>query len=160
MIVIGVDPGYAGAAVAVEEGRVRAYLDCPVFVPEKGKGKKSVNAAEVARWFRKFDPRTTYVVVEHVGAMPTDGAARAFAFGEGFGIYRGVLASLEIPISLVRPGVWKRALRLSADKTLSRRRATDEFPGDAQLFVRVKDDGRAEGALLTLYYKRLLEGRL
>lgn len=152
MIVIGVDPGLSGAAVAVEEGRVRAYLDCPVFKPAKGKGKNSVNAAGLAAWFRKFNPRHTHVIVEGVGARPLDGPSRAFVFGEGFGIIRGVLASLEFPHSFVRPGVWKRALRLSDDKALSRRRATELFPESAELFVRALDDGRAEAALLTIYH--------
>jgi crossover junction endodeoxyribonuclease RuvC len=42
-------------------------------------------------------------------------------------------------------------MHLSADKGESRRRATQLFPDYADQWTRVKDDGRAEAALLAFY---------
>jgi hypothetical protein len=52
----------------------------------------------------------------------------------------------------VSPAKWKKALGLSADKGASRRRAIELWPERAQWFARVKDDGRAEAALIAYWW--------
>jgi hypothetical protein len=47
-------------------------------------------------------------VVERVHAMPRDGSASAFAFGENFGALQGVLAALGIPYRFVTPQAWQK----------------------------------------------------
>ncbi len=74
-----------------------------------------------------------------------------FNFGRGYGQIEGVLAALEIPVTLVTPQVWKRSLSVPADKSASRARAAQLWPGLAGTFSRVRDDGRAEAALIGLY---------
>jgi crossover junction endodeoxyribonuclease RuvC len=46
---------------------------------------------------------------------------------------------------------WKRAMQVPSDKGACRMRAMQTFPGHSDLFRRVKDDGRAEAALLGFY---------
>jgi crossover junction endodeoxyribonuclease RuvC len=61
------------------------------------------------------------------------------------------LAIYQIPHQLVTAAKWKKYFNLSQDKGISRRLASERFPHDAEQFSRVKDDGRAEAALLALY---------
>ncbi|XP_060665649.1 uncharacterized protein LOC132797913 [Drosophila nasuta] len=58
-----------------------------------------------------------------------------------------LLASL----STVTPAVWKKATGCPADKGGARARAMQLFPTAADQFKRVKDDGRAEAALIGVY---------
>lgn len=75
----------------------------------------------------------------------------------GDGIAEGVVAGAGWPLTYVSPAKWKRDLRLSADKGASRRRAIELWPSWAELFARVKDDGRAEAALIAHWW--LTKGR-
>ena len=55
------------------------------------------------------------------------------------------------------PASWKKHFKLSKDKGVSRATASQRFPQNAELFKRVKDDGRAEAALIALYgYEKLI----
>ena len=51
------------------------------------------------------------------------------------------------------------ALGLSADKGVSRRRAIELWPDHRKAFERVKDDGRAEAALLAWWWWKREAGR-
>jgi hypothetical protein len=50
------------------------------------------------------------------------------------------------------PAAWKKVLNLSKDKEQSRKMAIERWPAHAASFSRVKDEGRAEAALLGLAY--------
>jgi len=67
----------------------------------------------------------------------------------GFGVWLGLLGSLGLAHTHVRPGVWKRSLGFSKDKEAARLRAMQLFPG-ADL-RRKRDHGRAEALLLAWY---------
>jgi hypothetical protein len=82
------------------------------------------------------------------------GATSAFAFGRGLGVIEGALASFERPTTMVRPQVWTKALGVGSDKGAHRLAAQRLWPADAQVFNRVKDDGRADAALLAHWYLR------
>lgn len=100
-------------------------------------------AHELRSW---YDVRTCYM--EAVSSSPQMGVSSAFAFGEGFGIVKGVLAALGVPLVLVPPAKWKRDLGLNQSKDGSRAKAIARWPGHSNEFKRVKDDGRAEAALI------------
>jgi len=74
-----------------------------------------------------------------------------FRFGQGYGAIQMALAGHKIPTRLVTPSKWKSHFGLSRDKGVSRGLAMQRFPEQAQMFSRVKDDGRAEAALIALY---------
>ena len=52
---------------------------------------------------------------------------------------------------LVSPQTWKRLFQLGADKRECRVTATRLFPLNVTDFCRVRDDGRAEAALIALF---------
>lgn len=141
MITLGIDPGATGAVAGLDElGRLVWVRDMPyadgfVLGPVladlvlKGSGRR-------VAW------------VERAQAYPGQGGSSGFKYGTGFGVILGVLGALNIPLELVAPSVWKRAAGLSSDKGASRRKACELWPDHAELFERVKDDGRAEAALI------------
>ena len=150
---LGVDPGIHGAiAVLQENGRLIDVFDMPITKVKVGAGFKTRIVA--ARLQEILAPYTDSVGwVERVSARPGQGVSSVFAFGEAYGLVRGVLAGLCIPTHTVAPAVWKKALRLGSNKESSRLMAMEIWPEDARVFKRVKDDGRAEAALLALYGK-------
>lgn len=140
-LTIGIDPGQTGAIAAVNQiGDLFDAWDMPVI-------DKDVNPALVADLIKQVC-NVERVVVENVHSMPKQGVASSFKFGKSFGIVLGVVAALGCPVELVTPTTWKRAMKVTADKETSRRRAIELWPGQAQLFARKKDNGRAEAALL------------
>jgi crossover junction endodeoxyribonuclease RuvC len=88
------------------------------------------------------------VVLEKVGGMTGQSASAAFTFGYGAGIVEGVLAAMRLPIALVTPQAWKRSAGIATDKGAAREAAMRLWPAHASRFARVKDDGRAEAALI------------
>ena len=69
--------------------------------------------------------------------------------GFGYGLWIGILATLEIPYTTVRPAQWKKAFSLGKDKEASRLRAMQLYPGaDPRL---KKHHDRAEALLLASY---------
>ena len=80
--------------------------------------------------------------------MPKQGVASTWTFAEGYGVVLGVLGALQVPVRLVTPRTWKEAAGLGKDKNASRQRAVELWPHCSLLFARVKDDGRAEAALI------------
>lgn len=140
-VVIGIDPGVSGAVAAVD-----AATGALVWVEDMPALDKHVNAAALADLLE--GEVIVAAAVEAVHAMPKQGVTSSFNFGRSYGVVLGVLAALDAPVVHVRPTVWKRALGLNADKSASRRLATETWPAHARQFTRVKDDGRAEAALI------------
>lgn len=150
---IGVDPGASGAVAILEpDGKLVQVFDMPVVeVVSGGKAKRRVSAEMLASELRLYNVHTTIAVVEQVGAMPGQGVTSMFAFGQSFGMVLGVLAGLAIPTVTVSPATWKKALKLNAGKDGARAKAAQLWPSHASEFKRVKDDGRAEAALIAYW---------
>jgi crossover junction endodeoxyribonuclease RuvC len=147
--IIGIDPGLLGAIAHIYDGVVTTH-DMPIFTITKGKNiRREVDGVQLAMIIVGHQPEQ--VIVEKVSAMPGQGVTSMFNFGRSFGVVEGVVAALQIPITYVTPQRWKSALRLSSDKGESRRLATQLWPQHADQWSRVKDDGRAEAALLAHY---------
>ena len=147
--VIGVDPGLSGAIaiIDVRGGLVDAW-DMPTVEIKVGKAMKRRVAPEViAAELRTYAPHAI-AYIEKVSAMPGQGVSSMFAFGEAYGLVRGVLAGMGIPCTTVTPAVWTKAMRVAAGKDGSRQRAMELWPDKATLFKRVKDDGRADASLI------------
>lgn len=151
--IIGIDPGASGAvAILQENGSLVQVFDMPtVQILVGGKNKNRISPEMLAAEIRLYKVHATKAYIEQVSAMPGQGVTSMFSFGESFGLARGVLAGLGIPCELVTPAKWKRDLRLSAGKDISRARAASLWPEQAQEFKRVKDDGKAEAALIAYW---------
>ena len=147
--IIGIDPGAAGAVAILENGRLTQVFDMPVVeMTVGGKAKRRVAPELLASELRLYNLADTVAVVEQVGAMPGQGVTSMFAFGQAYGLVLGVLAGLWIPTTTVTPATWKKALKLNTGKDGARAKAAQLWPAQADQFKRVKDDGRAEAALL------------
>ena len=143
-VILGVDPGASGALAWVSgDGHLIEVADMPVV---DVRGKKRVSAADLrALMLRRV---VTRVVIEGVGAMPRQGLGSTFVFGYGAGMIEGVATGLAIPVEIVHAATWKRRAGVPADKGAARQMASRMWPGACERFRRVKDDGRAEAALL------------
>lgn len=151
--IIGIDPGAAGAVAILErDGSLVQVFDMPaVEVTVGGKAKRRISPEMLAAELRLYNVHATCAYIEQVGAMPGQGVSSMFAFGEAYGLAKGVLAGLGIPVQSVTPGRWKRALQLNAGKDAARAKAAATWPQQAGEFRRVKDDGKAEAALIALW---------
>jgi crossover junction endodeoxyribonuclease RuvC len=150
MKVIGIDPGITGAIAVFSEGRLIYVQDLPTIEVVVAKGtRKRQNAAALADLIFVSGP--DHIYLEEVSTRPGEGAVGAFSFGRGFGQIEGIMAGLNIPYTLVRPQKWKTKLGVPADKGGARMIASRLFPDFAEQFARVKDDGRAEAAMIALY---------
>lgn len=150
--IIGIDPGAKGAISILDRraGLVDA-IDMPTVEVKIGKAMKHrVSPEAIASELRAYAP-TAIAVIERVGAMPGQGVTSMFAFGEAYGLVRGVLAGMSIPCTQVQPAVWAKQMRVAQGKDGSRQRAMELFPSHAHLFKRVKDDGRADAALIAAW---------
>ncbi len=150
-MILGIDPGLSGAiALLSPEGNVLAIEDMPTIeVVINGKKRRNMPPVALANTIRILAPQKAFL--ENVGVRPGEGAVGAFSFGRNLGQIEGVLAALRIPTTLVHPATWKRRMNIPADKGGARMKAMALFPDKADLFKRVKDDGRAESALLAYY---------
>lgn len=148
--IIGIDPGASGAIAILEaNGKFVQVFDMPaVEVTVGGKLKRRVSPEMLAAELKLYANQGARACIEQVGAMPGQGVSSMFAFGESFGLAKGVLAGLGIPVTTVTPGKWKKALQLNSGKDGSRAKAAQLWPLNAGEFKRVKDDGRAEAALI------------
>ena len=148
--IIGVDPGASGAVAILErDGQLVHVFEMPsVELIVNNKAKRRISPEMLAADLRLYAVKATIAYVEQVNAMPGQGVTSMFAFGQAFGIVQGVLAGLAIPAQLVPPSKWKKWQNLSPSKDASRAKAAAIWPDMAGEFRRVKDDGKAEAALI------------
>jgi crossover junction endodeoxyribonuclease RuvC len=154
MIVLGIDIGVCGAIAIINplaKGSmfIEVVHDMPVL-RDGPAGRRAINAPLLAQVI--YASHAEHAYVEHVGARPGEGAVGAFAFGRARGIIEGVLAAAGVPCTFITPPAWKRVIGLPAgrDKSASRGEAIRRWPARAELFARVRDDGRAEACLIAL----------
>ena len=148
MKVAGIDPGLSGAVCIfdVDKG-ILTILDMPTVEVKSGKTmKRRLSEPMLAELLRPHE--IDHVALEQVGAMPKQGVASTFNFGQTYGAIRGVLAGLRIPVTMVNPAKWTRDMKVTGGKDANRQRAAQLFPAYAASFSRAKDDGRADAALL------------
>ena len=151
-MILGIDIGVAGAiALLTDAGDLLDIFDMPTL-DDGPKGRRAVNGPLLAELIAKTHAKHAYV--ELVGSRPGEGSVGAFAFGRSRGVVEGVLAALSIPVTLIAPPSWKRAVGLPVGKEkakdASRSEAVRRWPQHALLFKRQKDDGRAEAALIAI----------
>lgn len=149
-MIIGVDPGLHGAVAIYRSDKDFGVFDMPTFeLVRNGKKKHELDPHTLARLLTPYRLATAWL--EQVNSMPGQGVSSVFSFGKSYGIVIGVLATLGIPYNFVTPQVWKKAMQVPAAKDAARARASQLLPLHANKWNRVKDDGRAESALIALY---------
>lgn len=149
--ILGIDPGASGALVCLcTDTQKLEIFDTPTVTIKRGTRQvRQVNAYLLTEIVREL--RADRAVVEAVHAMPGQGVSSMFAFGRALGVIEGVLAGLNVPITLVPPAEWTKVMRVKGGKDGARNRAMEIYPLYAGQFARVKDDGRADATLLATY---------
>ena len=168
MIYIGIDPGLSGA-VGIIGGRELPHFpetvtvfDTPTVLVEGEKTKRKYLVPSMCRLLVPYAKRNDVLaVLENVHSMPSQGVSSSFCFGEGKGMWEGILAALEIPVELVSPQRWKKAIMADQgkEKSAARFKAMALFPSLADQLKLVKHDGRAEALLMAEYARRLRSGK-
>lgn len=151
MRILGVDGGLAGAAALVHTMPPhRPDLRDVIDIPTSGeKAKRRVDAAAFIAWLRDVRPDVAFI--ERAQAMPQQGSSSGFIYGRAIGYIECCVISLNIPVTFVEAGVWKRAFKLGRDKENARQLALHRFPAAASFFSRKLDHNRAEAALIALH---------
>ena len=158
MIKIGIDPGISGAIAVLCDDVLLEVHDMPALEVRVGKAnKRQVNPAMLASilygitLLPEAKGHNSWVVLEKVGAMPGQGVTSMFNFGRSFGVVEGVAAGLRLGITYVTPQAWQKRAGKKEGKDGSRQRVMELYPEHADLFKRVKDDGRADAVLIARY---------
>jgi len=136
---IGIDPGKSGAIALLDtdDMQVKTY-DMPGTLDEK-MGLISAFGPVKCCWLeRPFFPRMI-------------GIKNAVTIAVAYGELKACLFFGGVPTFEVDPSAWKKTMRLSTDKNASRALASQYFPDCSDQWKRVKDDGRAEAALIAYY---------
>lgn len=156
ILIVGVDPGKQGAIAFLDPRTMALSIeDMPMTKSTTGKDELDYRALG-----RLLQPTNAYHrcigVLEKVATRPGEGSVGAFSFGQSYGALRMALVGHGYEDRYVTPAVWKKHFRLNKDKGISRSYAASRFPDYSGLFARVKDDGRAEAALIALYGAEVL----
>jgi crossover junction endodeoxyribonuclease RuvC len=133
-------------------------FDTPTLTVEGEKTKRRYNTAAMAQILMSIDlTKGILVILENVHSMPKQGVASSFSFGQGLGMWQGIVAALGIPLEMPSPQRWKKEIMADQgrDKDAARFKAIQLFPTLATQLSRVKDDGRAEALLMAEYGRRL-----
>lgn len=150
-VILAIDPGASGAlAFFNPETGMLDVEDMPTLEVKRGnKMKREISPQMLAGIIASRKPDRA--IIELVGAMPGQGVTSMFAFGKSYGLCIGICAGLQIPVEHVTPNKWKKAVCAREGKDGNRMRAAECFPAYAHLFRRVKDDGRADAALIAFW---------
>lgn len=151
--IVGIDPGNKGALAFLdpENARMRVF-DMPTFVYETTKTRTAIDPYSLVVELGAQPVSSIYL--EEVFASSQMGTVSAFNFGQGKGMLLGIAAALQIPVTQVKPAMWKKAMRVPADKRAAVQRACQLFPAFTTTFKGPRGgvmDGRAEAALVALY---------
>ena len=160
MTIIGIDPGLSGA-IAILDGNVVELFDVPSTKITKGKTSKTDYLPyEMAATLRRYwlPNGNVHVFIEKVHAMPGQGSVSMFRFGEGYGLWLGIIAACGYPVTKVTPQAWKKLIMAGmGDKDAARTRAQELFPEKMGELSRKKDIGRADALLIAEYGRRTLK---
>ncbi len=154
-IILGIDPGLDGALAFMGPGQNVTVHDIPTHrLKRGGKAKREVDLTELARILDAGASTIAHVFLEQAGAMPGQGVTSMFAYGKVYGSILGIVAANFLPLTLVQPRRWKKAMGVPKAKDGARARASQLLPRAAGQWPLVKHDGRAEAALIALYGAR------
>jgi crossover junction endodeoxyribonuclease RuvC len=161
VLLVAIDPGVTGAVCSLdaETNEVR-FFDTPTLNVKVGKKFKNVlDAYQMVEILKTVsEGREVFVTIEKVQAMPgggerTMGATSAFSFGEGYGIWQGIIAALGLPHQKIHPATWKAKVLagMGKEKDASRQRAMQLYPRAAKDLNLKKHHGRADALMLCRY---------
>jgi hypothetical protein len=138
---IGIDLGKQGAFAVIDDydGALSVKThDMPATLDAKRQLISDIGVVKCAWVERPFFPRMI-------------GIKNAVTIAKAYGELKACLFFAGIPTFEVDPSTWKKSMHLTSDKNASRALASQYFPDCSDQWQRVKDDGRAEAALIAYY---------
>jgi crossover junction endodeoxyribonuclease RuvC len=173
LLIIGIDCGAEGAiAFMTAEAELLHIDDMPIDKVQDGKFLRSrVSPARLLQLLKGSEGAQAFIerpeafpiiarnkaTGERVSRQPS--AKNMLSFGESFGITLALCVATGMAVTERKPREWKKAMSLPANKAECRRLAALKFPKFADMFARVRDDGRSESAFLALYGQRHMFSR-
>jgi crossover junction endodeoxyribonuclease RuvC len=149
-LIVGIDPGLYGAIVKLDpEAHTLQVFEMPILTIQKTKKKTFIDQVRLGTIL--CDDNILRLYLEEVNARPEEGVVSSFTFGQAYGTVIGAAGALEIPTTFVRPAIWKKSLKVPADKDAARYRASQLFPQCASAWVKRSQDGLAEASLIAFY---------
>lgn len=148
LVIIGADPGAQGAVTGLDAYTLEILftVDMPMFNKELSVPHLNAELDDALAGHQIW-----LSAIELVGSMPGEGHRGAFRFGQTTGRLEGVLGTRG-RVEKVTPATWKRHHKITekgdAGKKAALAKAAQRWPEKASLFLRVRDDGRAESALI------------
>ena len=104
MIAVGIDPGKSGGLVVIHSRNYECSLHkCPSTTQEMASLLRTAKNSAFA------DNLPILVAIEKVHAFPTDARSSAFKFGMNYGMWLGIIGSLNIPLVKVTPQMWMKS---------------------------------------------------
>ena len=104
---IGIDPGKSGSICAIDSSG-----NAWVVVKTNKSYKEIYHELRDATCIKG----KCFAVIENVHAMPGQGVASTFKFGESFGMLLGLLATTDVDYVKVSPAAWCKELGLKKSK--------------------------------------------
>lgn len=146
--IVAIDPGQSGGIAWTNGNTVEV-----VPMPDTEK-----DISDLFTDFRKKAEEKNLEIVcvlEKVHSMPGQGVASSFKFGEHYGLLKGVITTLSIPLILVTPQAWMKTLSIGTSKGLSKTEWKNKLKQEAQrLFPDKKITLKTADALLILSWAR------
>lgn len=150
-VVIGIDPGKKGA-VAIRNG-----CDVPfVFSTPMVAGDYDLQAMKEAIGYLPAD-----VFIEDLSINPKFGTKQLRTQCSGWGYWIGIIATLGLSYTVVRPKTWQKAMLVAVPKKSVEIKART-IQAAQRLFPMVefgKDDNKADALLIMEYGRRTLNGK-
>lgn len=116
MKIVGIDPGFQGAAVRIEDGKITGHMLFPVVTVLKstktksGALKKGTEYLEAEMFRQLSELQADTFVLEKSIAMPGQAAQATAAVFLGQGLLRGFITALKTPVVYVAAQTWQSQL--------------------------------------------------
>lgn len=147
--IAGIDPGLNGAICLYTPNMPLIIFDMPTLeINRNGKKRNQIDLYALARWIDDNSQKIEKAYIENPQGMPAMASNATYRLGLNVGIIQMAIASAFIPMELVAPATWKKAMKLGKNKDESRLMASQIAPYESHNWSRIKDDGRAEAFLL------------
>jgi len=144
-MIIGVDPGLRGGITLISGLHANYCYEMPV-------DEDGISACALFDIVETYGDKELVAYVEHAQAMPKQGVVSVFNYGVGFGKMLAALEISGVKIVLVRPAVWKKALKLPKEKLAAVEMAERLHPIGVFRTERGRLlDGKAEAFLIAHY---------
>jgi hypothetical protein len=158
VIHIGIDPGLTGAVARighidiVGSGPGYKTWDAPTARDGKHRVLLPVEMAKIL--LDAVSGQECIIFIEKVHSMPRQGVASSFNFGEGYGLWQGLIVGLGLRFEKVTPQRWQKEMLagMQGGKEASIIKAQELFP-QAELDKK-KHHGRADALLIAEYGRR------